>query len=89
MKYARIVVPISVEPHVTDNGTIILASMSERTVMEVFIPVNGCGIEECFHPDVAVQFEICPDDVEVGWSKQSDGTFTAPPPPAAIPVTIA
>jgi hypothetical protein len=50
-------------------------------VIEVFVPPIGVSIEECFTPEIAAQFEPCPDEVEQNWIKQEDGTYVAPPPP--------
>lgn len=57
-------------------------------VQEVFVPPSGIQIEECFHPDVVAQFEQVSDDVnvDVGFIKHQDGSFTPPAPPS-IPVT--
>lgn len=54
-------------------------------VQEVFTPPTGFAIEDCFTPEVVAMFESVPDEVDGGWTKHDDGTFSAPPPPA-IPV---
>lgn len=55
------------------------------SVQEVFTPINDLQIENYFHPDVVAQFEQATDEVEVGWKKHADGTFSAPLP-SEIPV---
>jgi hypothetical protein len=64
------------------------ARIVSNSVQEVFTPPDGFTIEECFHPDVVKLFEPVPDEVDVGWLKNPDGTFSAPPvvePPAPEP----
>lgn len=42
----------------------------------------------CFHPDIAVQFEPVPDEVQAGWIRK-DGRWAAPAPapqPGPVPV---
>jgi hypothetical protein len=58
---------------------------TENTVIEVFTPPEGFGIEDCFTPQVVAMVEPCPDEVEQNWIKQEDGTFVAPPPPPPAP----
>lgn len=36
-----------------------------------------------FHPDLAVEFVEVPTEVKTGWVRASDGTWSAPPAPAA------
>lgn len=62
------------------------ARVSNSLVQETFVPPIGVSIDECFHPSLRVQFENVPDNVEEGWVKHQDGSFTAPVPPS-IPVT--
>lgn len=53
---------------------------SDNVVIEVFTPPPPFTIEECFTPEIAAQFEPCPDEVEQNWIKEPDGTFVPPPP---------
>lgn len=53
-----------------------------NVVVEVFNNATTLTIAELFHADLAVQFEPCnQEDVAVGWIKQPDGSFIAPPEP--------
>lgn len=36
-----------------------------------------------FHPDLAAEFVEVPDEVQRGWIRAEDGTWSAPPAPAA------
>lgn len=65
------------------------ARVVNSIVVETFVPPSGVDISECFHSDVRAQFEVVADevDVDVGFIKHQDGTFTAPVPPT-IPVTV-
>lgn len=62
------------------------ARVANQIVQEVFVEPAGFSISECFHSDVCSLFEQVNDDVEVGYVKHQDGTFTAPVP-VEIPVT--
>ena len=57
---------------------------SDNLVIEIFVPPAGVSIAECFTAEVAVQFVEVPDNVEQNWTKQSNGTFIAPPLPSGI-----
>lgn len=65
------------------------ARLIDNIVIEVFTPPVNVGIEECFTPEIAAQFEPCPEAVDQNWLKLPDGTFSEPPvlpepePPAA------
>lgn len=54
---------------------------SDNVVIETFVPPEGFGLADCFHPDIASQFVEVPAEVEASWTKQEDGSFVAPPPP--------
>lgn len=59
-------------------------------VQETFICEDGKTIYDYFYPTVADLFEIVPNEVEAGWHKNENGTFSPPPPPPEpIPVTTA
>lgn len=58
----------------------------DNVIQEIFVPFGGFSLQDCFAPDVVALFEDAPDEVEQGWIKHSDGSFTAPVPPQ-IPVT--
>ena len=55
------------------------ARVINGTVQETFVEPDGFELKDCFHPDVAAQFEPCGDEVEQGWLKDSNG-FSEPPP---------
>lgn len=57
------------------------ARVISNTVQELFIPPDGFTINDCFHPSVVALFEVVPDNVQQGWIKHEDGSFTAPVPP--------
>jgi hypothetical protein len=58
---------------------------ADNIVIEVFTPPSGFTIEDCFTPEIAAQFEPCPEEVEANWIKEPDGTFVPPPPPPPPP----
>jgi hypothetical protein len=47
-------------------------------VEEIFVPMQGHTIEESFTSEVVNMFEQCPEEVLAGWTKNQDGTFSAP-----------
>ena len=65
--------------------------MFGNIVGEIFVPLDGVDISECFTPEVASLFTLVPEEVDVGWLKLPDASFVAPPDPAPetapIPVT--
>ena len=61
------------------------ARVSNNIVQEIFTPFGGFQLADCFVPEVAALFEDVPDNVEQGWIKHADGSFTAPVVPV-IPV---
>ena len=67
------------------------ARMNENTVGETFTPPTGIDISECFTQEVCALFILIPDNVDIGWLRLPDGSFTPPPTPAIetapIPVT--
>lgn len=48
-------------------------------VLEVFIPPTGFEITDCFTPEVVLMFEVCADNVEAGWIRDSNSQFVEPP----------
>jgi hypothetical protein len=61
------------------------ARMFGNVAGEIFTPPENVSITECFTPEVVALFTAVPDDVEVGWRKQPDGSFVARPEPAPEP----
>lgn len=61
------------------------ARIVENTVDDIFVPQAGFTIEESLHEAVRVLYEQVPEEVQVGWKKHQDGSFSAPPP-EVIPV---
>lgn len=57
------------------------ARVINNFVVEVFTPPVRFALEECFTPEIAAQFEPCPDAVGQNWLKLPDGTFAEPPAP--------
>ena len=53
------------------------ARIHEGFVVELYVPITGFTIEQCFHPDLVAQMVACADDVRPGWT-YADGMFTAP-----------
>ncbi len=51
------------------------ARVVDNVAVEVFTPPEGVAIEECFHPDIVVQFMAVPDDVVPQSTLNSDGTW--------------
>lgn len=65
-----------------------LAKVQNNTVVEIFKPVDGFAIEDCFHSQVLSACIAVADDVQTGWIQQEDGSFAAPvvvTPPAETP----
>ena len=54
------------------------ARIIDGKIAEIFTPVSGFSVEECFHPSVLGQSFDVADDVQVGWVQQEDGSFAAP-----------
>jgi hypothetical protein len=61
------------------------AKIVNSTVDDLFVPQSGFTIENSLHPDVACLYEAVSDEVDIGWKKHLDGSFTAPLP-QSIPV---
>lgn len=61
------------------------AKIINDTVDDIFVPQAGFTIAESLHSDVAALFEQVPDEVQIGWKKHEDGSFSAPQP-LKIPV---
>lgn len=49
-------------------------------VQEVFVPMAGFAIEDCFTPEVVGMFRACPDDVEAGWIYDAGADSYSRPP---------
>jgi hypothetical protein len=59
------------------------ARIINNVVSDTFVPQTGFTIEESFTPEVVAMYEIIPEEVDAGWKRHQDGTFSAP-----IPTTI-
>jgi hypothetical protein len=55
-----------------------LARISNKTIVEILMAVDGHAIEDCFHPSILAQCIPVPDGAEVGWTQQEDGSWVAP-----------
>lgn len=65
------------------------AKVNNGVVDDIFVPQAGFTIEQSLHPAVAALFNQVPEEVQIGWLQQEDGSFSAPPPPPpVIPVTV-
>ena len=64
------------------------ARIVNNIVQEIYTPLEGFQLADCFTAGVVAMFESVPDDVEEGWIKHADGSFTAPVVPV-IPVAKA
>lgn len=53
------------------------ARIHEGSVAEIYAPIEGFTIEQCFHASLVAQMTPCSDDVQAGWS-YVDGVFTDP-----------
>lgn len=56
------------------------------SVTHTFVPQQGFTIEESFTAEVVAMYVVVPEEVEAGWKRHQDGTFSAPTP-ETIPVT--
>lgn len=54
------------------------AKIVNNVVVEIFKPVESFALEDCFHPLILKDTVYAPDDVQVNWILQEDGTFVAP-----------
>lgn len=55
-----------------------LARISNNTIVEVLVPVDGFSIEDCFHPSILIGCIPLPEGAGVGWTQQEDGSWAAP-----------
>lgn len=63
------------------------ARIIDSTAVEVFEPIKGFELADCFHPDAAALFELVPDAVVVGSLVDGKGKWTiAEPSPPPAPV---
>lgn len=53
------------------------AKVINNTVVEVYEPLEGFTIDQCFTPEVAAQFVECPTATEQHWTC-IEGVFTEP-----------
>lgn len=53
------------------------ARIHEGKVAEIYVPIEGFTIAQCFHVDLVDQMRPCADDVQAGWT-YADGVFTDP-----------
>ncbi|WP_416369727.1 hypothetical protein [Tritonibacter mobilis] len=54
--------------------------MKARIQNDVAVDVHPAP-ETAFHPSIAAQFEAVPDEVGLGWRRDAQGTWVAPPEP--------
>ena len=64
------------------------ARIINSIVQETFFQPSGFTLDECFTPEIAKTFEQCPDTVEAGHIKNSDGTFSIPIKESIQKITI-
>lgn len=57
------------------------ARIEDNIVQEIIVPHSGFTIDQMFHPDIVAILVTVPDEVDVGWIKQEDGTYIPPPTP--------
>jgi len=53
-----------------------MAKVVDGVVTEVFRPLEGFELIECFHPDILAQAIQCPANVDIGWLYDGEA-FTA------------
>jgi hypothetical protein len=61
------------------------ARIVNGVVAEILTPVEGFTLDQCFHPTILAACEQVEDEVQVGWVKQEDGSFAAPPEEPSAP----
>ena len=70
------------------------ARLINNAINEFLQPVPGFSVDQCFHPDILAQCISAPQEAEIGWVWQGDGTFkdaegnvvyTPPPEPVVEP----
>ncbi len=52
------------------------ARMVGNVAAEVFTPPEGVALAECFHPDVAAQFEEVPEEITQNSTRSAKGKWT-------------
>jgi hypothetical protein len=50
----------------------------DNAVLEIGTPIDGFDIADCFAPAIVATLVPVSDDVQIGWTKQDDGSFAAP-----------
>ncbi len=61
------------------------ARIDGGAALEIFTVPNGLTLAECWHPELAVKFSVCPDNVTVGSTVNEAGEWTIAPEPASAP----
>lgn len=56
------------------------ARIIENTIVEILKPTPGFSINDCFHEDVLVDCIDVPPGANVGWIKNDQDEWVAPPP---------
>lgn len=59
--------------------------LDNNIVVEIMASVSGFALEDCFHSSVLAMCQTVEDEVQLGWVRQEDNTFIAPPETPAVP----
>ena len=57
------------------------ARIIDDTIVEILAPVPGFDITDCYHADVLAGCIDTPPGAAVGWHRDDQGQWSAPPPP--------
>ena len=57
------------------------ARIENNTIVEIVKAVPGFALEQCFHPDIIAACIDIPEGASVGWQKNDQDEWVAPPPP--------
>jgi hypothetical protein len=55
------------------------ARIVDNTIVEIITPIPGFSLEQCFHPDILAACIDIPEGASVGWQKNDQDEWVAPP----------
>ena len=55
------------------------ARIANNIIVEILTPIPGFAIADCFHEDVLASCIDTPEGAQVGWIKNDQGEWVAPP----------
>ena len=71
------------------NARCIPYNDTQQTVVEFLVPVEGFTLDQCFPPEIVAMTFTAPDEVQIGWLRNTeDNTYQYVAPPAPPPIVI-